>query len=418
MDYIYDVNGIDKTSQELDYDDIVFLCNEYIQKNNTFPSNKDFRYSNNLPSLGKLVRVLRKRGISKADFVNLFGHNYHYTCKGAEVSYSYYIDEYKRLSFELKRPIGEKELKKYSLPRGDWFVKHCPDKTIQSWNDFVAWCGFLPLKKRSKEDIAKILLDYDSKIDRPILRRDITMDNLGFSISQIRNIWGSLANCKKELGLKITPQGRVVKSFEYYQDALDSIIDKIIKDGKTEIVWRDILSSGIPCSYSALNKAFENEHVSLSEYISERGVTFWRTSAEKFASHVFDTGEKARSSYEYDFTIFLNSIGLLFDRDYERDVLYSRFITQNVYSKINCDYLFYDCFCVEILGFQTVNPKSNREILYANKISHKESLLKENGIPYLFLCPDDFNDNSYKSKFLLFLIGNLHKYKFQKNGLY
>ena len=122
MECIYQINGVSKRSKDLDYNDLLFLCGEYYKKNNKFPADKDFRYSNNLPSFGKLKRILIKEEMTKAEFAQQFGCKRNYTSKGLEIEYESFVDKYKRISENIGRPIGEKELKNYSLPRGDWFI--------------------------------------------------------------------------------------------------------------------------------------------------------------------------------------------------------------------------------------------------------------------------------------------------------
>ena len=74
--------------------------------------------------------------------------------------YDYYVKEYIRKSEELGKPISHANLRKdpYNLPDARWYIDNCPDNNVNSWSDFVDWCGFVaPYKHPSKEKMIKLL---------------------------------------------------------------------------------------------------------------------------------------------------------------------------------------------------------------------------------------------------------------------
>ena len=116
-------------------------------------------------------------------------------------------------------------------------------------------------------------------------------------------------------------------------------------------------------------------------------------------------------------------MNFVFDRDYTRNVLYKNIIDDKILNKIDCDYLFFNTFVVEIAGLLTnkkedwhnYKPRSKREQDYQQKMIWKERLLIKNNIPFLFLFPEDFQeDSAYQPKLIEFILSNIHKYKLVK----
>lgn len=122
---------------------------------------------------------------------------------------------------------------------------------------------------------------------------------------------------------------------------------------------------------------------------------------------MFDDGEIAYSTYEYDFSSYLKELGYIYNCDYYRNVPYKSFI-QGIKSKINCDYeIIIDniSIYVEIAGIIKSNNGNWKNIEYKNKVNNsyknkminKEELLKTSNIHYLILFPEDFYQNKYRN---------------------
>ena len=341
-------------------------------------------------------------------------------------SYNKYVNIFIEQSLINGKTITEKELKKYKLPCVKAFLKYCPDSNVKSWNDFVVWCGLKPTNLVTKEQASALLRDYDKKINRPIMITDLNMKQAGVSTYIVKKYWGNLRNCQHDLGLKISPSNHQ-KSFEYYKTKLDSIINDLKRRDKLRITWRDIIYNKIGgFNYDSLKNAFDKENINLVNYIQDNGLTFWKSGQGKENYYVFPDGESTSSSYEYELTSFLKDNGFVYGRDYKRHVLYKDIIDTDLNNKINCDYVFYDTFAIEIAGLLTNKTgnwrnykyASEREENYKEKMILKERLLSENKIPFLFLLPEDFDDEClFKIKIIEFIMLNLHKYTLTKKEI-
>lgn len=244
----------------------------------------------------------------------------------------------------------------------------------------------------------------EKKLGRPIKRTDITQSKVGFSSIVINRIWGSLSNCKKELGLMEQTFSHS-KDFSIYKNALDKTIDEFKNNyNRTFITWDDI-ENHTNIEHRTFLKAFNNKNIDLFTYIKSKGLMM---NPSNFSLHyTFDDGERVLSVKEYDFSNYLKSLGLKYNVDYFRDIKYKDFCNLNYKTKINCDYKIGNKY-IEIAGMITENWEtceyhSTIEQNYKNKLIYKKSLLDENNIDYLFLYPEDFKNNNYKQKLLDFL---------------
>lgn len=340
------------------------------------------------------------------------------------LEYNKNVDEYKRQSKIKGKPITGKELPKYNLPCVKTFIKYCPDSKVKSWNDFVIWCGLNPTNMISKEQASQLLIKLDRRLDRPIIRKDLTLNNAGISCHMVRKYWKNLRNCQEELGLKIYPNSNHQKSFNYYKKKLDLVIQDLKQRNKSRITWHDIIYSNVGgFNYNSLINAFMKEDINVVNYIQDNGLTFWKTGIGKENYYMFSDGETTTSSYEYDLSTFLRDSDFIYERDYSRNCLYKNILNIDLKQKIDCDYLFYDTFAVEIVGmlsnknndWHTFKCNSTREEDYLHKMIYKEKLFIQNNIPFLFLFPEDFeNDLAFKPKVINFILSNLHKYKLIK----
>ena len=307
-------------------------------------------------------------------------------------------------------------------PSSGWFVQHCKDESVKTFDEFVLWCGFDSNKlKNDDEDVALKLKELEIKLGRPITGEDVTLNNVGYTMIVVNRIWGGLINAKEELGLMKTKPCQP-KSFEFYQNRLKRVIENIQKDNNRKFIsWEDIenpkYSDGDirPTNHKTYSYAFRRGGIDLFAYIKSLG--FQMNPSEFSHRYTFDDGERVVSRYEYDFSDFIrNEIGLTYNRNYKRDVLYRSFA--DIKTKSNCDYVInisgIDLY-IEIAGiinntkkedWRTKEFSSNTENLYKDKMIFKEGLLLKHNKPFLFLFPNDMKDDSYKNKFREFVKEN------------
>lgn len=395
-------------STEVTYEDLVTLYQSFIDTNGRVPITTDCVGRNNLPQMRIINRVLSDRGVTYNDFINAFGKVSHVRTESSD--YEYFLCRYKNVSDEIGRALMENELinNRYGLPSAQWFVKYCPDRSVRTYDQFVLWCGYESnrLKKWTKDEVASILIELQSSLDRPIKRSDIRTDNTGFSMIVINRLYGGLNNAKSEIGLAETLCTQP-KPIEYYQRILKLIIEDFIKTtGRNRITWRDIesgLYGNLKVNHKTLYRAFGDAGINLYSYIKSIGCDM---NDDKFSfKYTFDDGERVRSSMEYDFTQYLRSIGYVYGRDYVRDVKYSEYF--DIDSKIDCDYVIningLNLF-VEVAGiifrpsgvdFSTYDYGAKRQNEYRNKMILKRRVLEEMGVNYLFLFSNDMNNETY-----------------------
>ena len=409
------VNGEKVCSLELTYDQLVWLYNDYVERTGKIPTTKDCSLKNNLPQQRIVNKILKSQNITYKDFMLLFGKHAH--VRASVDDYNEYVNKFKEISNRIGRALTSPELidNIYGLPNAQWFAKYCPANDVKSYDDFVRWCGLKSNKsKKDKEDVSKKLLELEKTIGRPLTRDDISYDKVGFSMIVINRIWGSLTKCKKELGLVETPPSSTPKSFGKYKADLDKVIESFkSQTDRKYITWSDIENNnvGINIEHKTITKAFKREGINIKLYLESMGLTMNKSSFS--LQHVFDDGEKTLSSMEYDLSFYLkNGLGLIYDVDYKRDVMYKTFTNYDKKSKLNCDYVIFVgdiAHYIEVAGI--INKYNWDSIDYGTKIKNgyrdkmikKRKILEDNGLKYLFLFPEDFKGGQYKNMISDFL---------------
>jgi hypothetical protein len=86
--------------------------------------------------------------------------------------YNEYVKEFIKISEDMDKTISYSNLRFYNLPDGRWFVNHCPDKSVDSWGKFVAWCGFYSHNSTTKEQVINLVLKKSRKFNRPLMYDD------------------------------------------------------------------------------------------------------------------------------------------------------------------------------------------------------------------------------------------------------
>lgn len=409
----YTVNNKEKCGNDLTLDDCRILFQEFINKNGYYPKDNECLVKNNLPHNKILSRVLKENKILLSDWQTQFGKVGHVRCYPQY--YDIYVEKYKNESNKKGRALLLQELTNnvLGLPSAGFLVDYCPDPNVKTYDDFVKWCGYNSNSlRRDKDDIIQELKEFELHNGRAVTTADLRRGLLSFSDIVVKRIWGSISNCRKEIGLSF-PISQPKRSFEEYKRILDNCLDDIYKfTGRRIITWRDIEDDSrkeYRLEHKTIVKAFKREKLNFYEYLVFKGYTFQPNS---WGITVYsDEGELSRSVFEIDFSNFLqNELSLKYNVDYKRDVQYKYFCDCN--SKINCDYQIIingKSYFIEIAGVLYSEKdldnelKTKRKEDYRQKMIKKIDIFNENHINYLILYIQDMRNNKYKEKTCNFL---------------
>lgn len=148
----------------LSYENLINLINQFKSKNNNVIFATDFKLKNNLPSCDTVTKILKDNNISKIGFYNNIGIVF----KGLK---DRYIDE-RITEFENQVLLFKSEcIKKGSaltasdlkndkrFHKASWLVGNCPDKTVNTYNKFIIWCGIMPSKDIPKQMVIDKMLE-------------------------------------------------------------------------------------------------------------------------------------------------------------------------------------------------------------------------------------------------------------------
>ena len=399
---VFDINGQTKKSIDLTYEDICYLVQQFINRQKRLPVAKDCVSKNGLPNAKIIKNILIDENLSLADFFGSFGNKRVRYFNPND--YDKYVSEYIKLSDQNGKAISMNKLMNYNLPLFRYYINNCPDSTVKTWSDFVKWCGL----DVNKVYITKKLLELQKQLNRPIKRNDITRYNVGFGYAAILRFWHTLNDCQKECGLLLSER-HPKKPLEYYQEKIETA-KNILPDGRTYTVSEIISYCGI--SGHLLYTAFNRNNVNLYTYIKQLFGNILQSNSIFKNMQISDNGEQTDSNLERIFSELLNSYGLIHNIDYLRHVKYSQILGYNIEKTINCDYVLFHHYCIEIAGMIRCysddswrNKVYDSEIKnrYTKKLIYKEEILKQNNIPYLFLFEDDFRSERYIHKFAKFM---------------
>ena len=325
--------------------------------------------------------------------------------------YDFYVKQFIDKSIEIDKVIPYDSLRKepYNLPDARWYVKHCPNKDVKSWADFVDWCGFVATRKMpSKEKVVDLIYKMQSKLNRPLVYDDFRgVGCYHISIDTIKKYWKNMNAMKQELGLEIVQESMIDKHLDInsFDKMIENICSFVNKDDRNFITTNEIdlnknwLNSD---SLNRLSKLYYN--ISLNDTLLKNGITLGKQG--RGINFDFSDGEHVSSQFEYLFSKTLKSYGLKYNIDYFRDVNYKDFIID--YSKnMNCDYVIHingKILYIEIAGVleayktwyyenKPIESSKSKE-LYRQKLLKKENMLKQNNLHYYILFPCDLNENN------------------------
>ena len=404
----FEINGVLKDQSVLSYDDLLYLVNQYIKLGGEL-SSKSFNPKNNLPYPALARKILSDNGMTLLEFLNMFDEYKNKFRYFDTNKYEEYVNQYIYFSKKRVTPLPITKLRDYNLPGADWFINNNPNDDVDSWVKFVSWCGFVPNGKnkvdiKNKSIIAKKLLQYEKELGRPLTINDIKVSTVGFSTYTILELWGSMDNCREQIGLQQCVQ-HPLKNWEYFDSQMSIALEDMYKrTGSKEFTWNMILDNKkVSLSREFFKIACERENINVDQYFKDKGFTLLYRNGSG-VNNRFDDGELCVSSLEYRYSTFLRNNNI----DYQRDVRYGVFDSNFKRKKTNCDYVLDDCYWVEICGmtkannetWKTYKPHSKLEQDYLKKLIAKESSLKSHNIPFLFLFKDDFDNNKYIDKTL------------------
>jgi hypothetical protein len=325
--------------------------------------------------------------------------------------YNTFVMEFKKISQELGRAIKDKELKQYNLPSARWFAIHSNNPNVNSFSTFIEYeVRMMPRYGLSKENAIKYILDLQNNLGRPLKKKDlIGLKNNSIGEGVIKAYWGNFNNMKKELNLPITQENMTCKKtsiFNIKRDIVKLCAHILNTENRTTIKKDDWSLLSDIASYASCSNYLSQDNITIRNFIESIG--FNLIEAGSGYNFLYDDEELVKSQYEFFFSNYLRDRGLIFNKDYYRDVRYAKFIMK-YNCGYNCDYVInYNnkLIYIEIAGMlrdykdwyyenRIINNKTREN--YKNKLKTKELLLKDNNLNYYILFPSDLNEE-YLSK--------------------
>jgi len=266
----------------------------------------------------------------------------------------------------------------------------------------------------TKQEAIEIIYDMQKELKRPLMYDDFRNPNKNtVSITTIIKFWGSMNKMKEELGLEIIQENMLDKqlTLEDAKEHINKLCEFIFnKENRKIITYRDINRCDYTQNTGSYNKIFLKElGMKLREYIQSIGYDLAQEG--NGLNHIFEDGEKTRSQYELDFSIYLRDmLHLKYNVNYFRDIRYKTFMV-DYKGLMDCDYII-DFkgrkIYIEIAGMLRDRQKyyyedkpltSKSKEKYRQKLMLKEDMLKDSGVEYYILFPCDLNDDTYKKIF-------------------
>jgi len=335
------------------------------------------------------------------------------------------------LGVDLYRLSKGDNCKKYSLPNIRWFIENCPDNTVSDLSSFKKWAGLFE-NYLSKEECEEIIIKISKEFNRPLMYDDFRGTGYGFvSISMINKYWGSLNKMKVDLGLEIIQESMTDKQLSEKETItqIQMLCNYIKNDGRDFTTTREIDSLSNSVTSGTLRRMITKYFdMSLPKYFEQFGIHMGEVG--RGLSFDFNDGEHATSQFEYMFSRYLRDYGLIYNKDYFRDVRYKNFIS-DYDGMMNCDYTIHikgKIVYIEIAGIIEAYKNwyyGNRPITvskskekYRLKLKEKEQMLKENNLIYFMLFPCDLTRDIFMQIITngsLELKNNLEK--FMKNNI-
>ena len=133
-----DVNGIIKDSREITYNELIWLFNDFIAKNDSFPTYKQCKSENNLPNQKIIASILKNNNINRTDFYKQFGKYGEEYCGYSIVETDSWMIEYIKGGYNVAKNYTSKSNKKimFKCP----YCKHEFKRAISYVNKYGFHC--------------------------------------------------------------------------------------------------------------------------------------------------------------------------------------------------------------------------------------------------------------------------------------
>ena len=395
---------------------VKFELIKFYKENNRFPKSYEFKRNYNIFSFSynKMMQLFAQNNESVQDYmasIDCFA-----LTKPNDKYYDVYLNKLKDLICKDGSNIGYNlyEFDRHggsNLPGMRWFIKHCPDKSVNNIDSFKEWSGiskrFMP-KDECEEIIKKMAKAYN----RPLKYDDFRKSGYqNVNIEMIKRYWGSVNAMKKSLGLEIIQpkmeritQNDLEKDIYFVQEYLKSSRKDYISTSE----WDLIKEIHHTCAIRKFIK--ENHNMSLKEYLLMYGIKIGKQGIG--LRYTFTDGEITTSQFEYLLSSYLRSQGFQFNKNYTRNIKYNK-IDYEYNGMMDCDYKVkinnIDVY-IEMAGI-IANYKqwyyAGREIIssktkdkYRLKLAEKEKMLKKTGVMYFILFPCDLLTDSFRKIFI------------------
>lgn len=261
----------------------------------------------------------------------------------------------------------------------------------------------------SKEDAVNIIYDMQSKLDRPINSYDFRKKQDGcIGIRTVIKYWGEVWLMQKELGLAVTGKHASLLSNDECLKEIATICNLVYKnENRKTISYNDIRKYGTYYDARPYTSACKEIDITLKEYIESLG--FKLQDSGKGFNHIYSDGERVASMYEYEFSNYLRDNGLIYNKDYFRDVKYKT-LTTKYKGNMNCDYEIHfqgRIFYVELAGIlgnvghekcyrenMPINSKSKEK--YRLDLMKKRTIFAQESLEYYILLKSEMNEETYR----------------------
>jgi len=403
-----------RVSSKISLEELCTIFKSFEKINNKIPTSVECNSgSYDLPQWQTVQKILKNNNIKLKDFYIKLGKTT--KIRSGVDDYLEMVELYKKISNEKGSALtfGELINNEYNLPSSRWFVTHCSDENVTNFSQFVEWCGFKPRYTMSKEKTIEIILNMQSKLNRPLMKKDFTNPKENsIGVGMIKTHWGSMNKMKEELGLTIVGAdvNELIRPIEQLEQDIIRLCNKIkLEEDRNIITKDDINNCEFTMSFTTYVKHFETQlGVKFRDYLISIGFELCK-SGSGLVKH-YDDGETTSSQFEYAFTSYLRNNKFEYNLDYYRGVRYKTFIS-DYEGLMDCDYVIKykdKLIYIEIAGLlrdykewylndKPLNSKSKEK--YRLKLKEKERMFKEAGVEYYILFPCDLNEDTYKKIF-------------------
>lgn len=324
--------------------------------------------------------------------------------------YEYWVSEYIKRSIDNNKAIPCDKLRFFNLPDSRWYVKYCPDASVDSWGKFVAWTGLF-CESTSKERAIELLRQKEIELGRPLKYDDFRISGCyNVTIPYINKTWGSVNKMKKELGMEIIQEDMYEKSpsKDDFEDMLGDLLvcagfDRITAIPSTYI---DMHRNVIGVCYETLDKACQKYYnMTLKDHLEQIGFSMGKLGCGTV--NQYEDGEVTQSIFETIFSNFLRENGYYYTFNYLRNERYSEII-DDYNGSMDCDYMLVSkddqIVYVEIAGLIEAYKTNYYEDIpitsskskerYRLKLKKKEEMLSRCGDMYFILWPCDLTEEN------------------------